>query len=122
MTPMTEDAQPKGINTPMKKIKIFSISGIILGLAMVAAAQPPSPVTFSRAQIKEYFEIQEKLYPDDGNLFKKLTTTFSDKPTYTADEVTAITDPKVKGDRDYAKYKSRMTPRQGAPPVDSFSA
>lgn len=60
---------------------------------------------FTREELKRYFATQEKLFPDNGNLYRKLMAAFPGKEVFTANEVTAITKPKTTQDFDYEANK-----------------
>jgi hypothetical protein len=61
--------------------------------------------------------MQLKLYPKNGDLYKKLRATFGDHPTYTSYQVSAIIEPKKK----LPMERSIPEPRKTRVPVDAFT-
>lgn len=75
--------------------------------------------TFTRDELKAYFATHSKLFPDDGNIYRKLITAFPGKEIFTADEVAAVTEPKTSQEFKYEEnIEKNRTPEI---PVDGFS-
>src|SRR5947209_6458824 len=92
----------------------------LLGFAVCLGAQVtpnPSPV-LTKQELKEYSRLQKKLYPKKGDIYAKVVDLFGNKDTYTADEITAATDPTVKTPFDYTPRKNET--RRGRP-IDAFT-
>jgi hypothetical protein len=68
--------------------------------------------TFTKEELKVYFATHQRLYPDDGNIYRKLITAFPGRETFTADEITAVTEPKTSQPFDYEKNKDNNRPQQ----------
>jgi len=101
----------------------YVLQVVVIATSIVASAlgEPVSePAVFTREELKNYFAIQQKLYPKKGDLFQLLLQTFGDHPTYTIYQVTAITDPKKKQPMIYSPgdFSRANQPRL----VDAFSA
>jgi hypothetical protein len=93
---------------PMKSSHIHFI--IILFLCCWLPARmscAAEQATFTKEELKRYFATQLKLFPDNGNMYRKLIAAFPGKEVFTADEVTAVTDPQKAQDFDYEKNKDR---------------
>ena len=78
----------------------------------------PSPISFTRQQAKDYFEMRKLLYPAKGDGYQKLIELFGRKDTYNGDQITAVTDPKTKAKRPPEKVVGRT----GNPPIDTLSS
>jgi len=76
-----------------------------------------SPV-ITRVELQNYSRLQQKLYPKKGDVYSKIVEMFGERETYTANQVTAATDPKVKTPFNYDQR--RNSTRAGAP-LDSFT-
>jgi len=115
---LTEDVTRSRSMNCRHLLQAFAITA---SLATSALAEPvPEPAVLTREELKNYFAIQQKLYPKKGDLFQQLLQTFGDHPTYTIYQVTAITDPKKKQPMIYSPedFSRASQPRL----VDAFSA
>ena len=86
--------------------------------AGTASAAPLEKGELKREDLKNYFAIQHQLDPSTGDQYKKMLRMFGEKDTYTAAEVTAVTDP------DAAKLHRHDPVREeqmGKPPRDTFA-
>jgi hypothetical protein len=86
--------------------------------ATISAATPKEQ-TFTRAELKSYFEIEGKLDPDKRGRYRQLIEMFPGQETFTASEVSALTSPKTMVPTVYAPGQ---VSQKGEPPRDTISA
>jgi hypothetical protein len=87
---------------------------VALTVVRIFSAEP----IFTKEEAKQYLRLQQKLYPDKGDLYQKLLAAFPGQETFTVYQITAITDPKIKTPRDYTNKKPQKSPIQ----IDAFDA
>lgn len=75
-------------------LKVLPLALCLCAANRTALAEVP---TFTRAEAKSYFDLQRKLYPAQGDLYKLLISKFPNKERFTVYEITALTDPTIKG-------------------------
>lgn len=97
-----------------RRIACLLLAGVALCAPLRTSAA--SQTVFTQDELKVYFALQQKLYPKNGDQFRKLIQTFGDTPTYTADQVAAITDPKTRRPKEYPDTESHPFPEM----VDSI--
>ena len=74
-------------------------------------------------QIRMYSDIQEKLYPDKGSLYKKLKKAFPGTTSFTPNEILAVEKPDISEPYDYKDKHNRAKNRTAENILrDSFSA
>ena len=102
-----------------RNLLLVGICFTVLSILTAIGEPQAESAVFTREELKSYFAIQLKLYPKNGDQFRKLIQTFGDHPTYTSYQVTAITDPKKKMP---VEYHPEEIERKETPLVDSFQA
>jgi hypothetical protein len=85
---------------------LFAGASLCAPIRISAAPQ----AVFTREELKTYFALQQRLYPKNGDQFRKLVQTFGDRKTFTIDQVTATTDPKTKKPKEYPDSDSHPGP------------
>ena len=89
-------------------IAALSLEWCCLPVSVDAAEQ----TVFSKEELKIYFATHQRRYPDDGNIYRKLITAFPGREVFTADEITAVTEPKTSQQFDYETNKQKDRPKQ----------
>src|SRR5690348_17027791 len=90
----------------------------VMTFCLVSFAQNAAPASLTKAELQEYSKIQKKLYPKKPDIYETVVKMFGNNPTYTADQITAATDPSVKVPFNYDQRRNQN--REGLP-IDSFS-
>jgi hypothetical protein len=85
-----------------------------LGLNKAFSADP----VFTKEEARQYLRLQQKLYPDKGDLYQKLLAAYPRQETFTVYQITAITDPKIKSPQNYKKQRPQKEPVH----IDAFDA
>lgn len=83
----------------------------------MGAAQPKAAV-FTKEELKQYFALEGKLDADKRGHYRKLLEMFPKQETFTAAEVTAVTNPKTTGPR---TYDIEDYEQKGSAPLDTFT-
>lgn len=73
----------------------------------------------TKAELKQYSATQQKLFPEKGNIYWKVIAAFPKKEAFTADEVTAVTEPKKAQAFNYAGNKDTKRSKDVKP--DGFT-
>ncbi|MDP9097491.1 MAG: hypothetical protein M3N48_00660, partial [Verrucomicrobiota bacterium] len=98
----------------------LTISALLLGwCCMPVVVGGAEQTSFTKEELKIYFATHQRLYPDEGNIYRKLVTAFPDKEVFTADEINAVTEPKTSQEFNYERNKQKDRPQQVL--VDSFT-
>lgn len=101
----------------MPKYLLFTLVWFV---TFVLEAQPQSPLdqSITKAELKAYSEVQQKLNPKNGSVYRKVVELFGECDYYTVAQVTAATDPLTKAPFNYDQR--RRQDRKGMP-IDAFS-
>lgn len=81
----------------------------------VLSVEHPKPVRFTSEEVKTHFTVVGKLDPTKAHLYDQLLRRFGRKPTYSADEITAIEVPQVPSKQSLSLPGPKST-------VDAFTA
>ena len=102
----------------MSRLRL-AIAALSLACSLPASVDAVEQTSFTREELRLYFAIHQKLYPDNGNIYRKLITAFPGKEVFTADEITAVTEPKTSQPFNYEKNKPKDRTKEILP--DGFS-
>src|ERR1700682_3474524 len=80
----------------------------------VLSLEQPKPLSFKAVEVQTHFDVIGKLDPKKAHLYQQLIQRFGKKPTYSADEVTAVEVPREPTNQ-ILSYRPSST-------VDTFSA
>lgn len=104
------------MKSPISLSVVFLLSLWLSGHVRCASSQP---TTITKEELRQYSAIQQKLFPENGDIYRKVVAAFPGNEVFTTDEITAVTDPKTTQDFDYEANKDKNRPKQVEP--DGFT-